>query len=643
MFTPSGRRGRFPFGTMVLQAARELGVDIDSICGGRARCCRCQVIPVEGSFPKEGMISTAGHLGEMSETERLCSANGLLDPAHRLSCQTEIWGDIRIEVPASSQVHQQLVRKDFEARDVTVDPVTRLHFVEVARPELGRPEGDAQALVRALAQEWRLQNLRLEPRLLPGLQTILRHSGRQVTVAVRHGKDIVALWPGLHERIFGLAVDVGSTTIAAYLCDLHSGEVMASAGAMNPQIRFGEDLMSRVSWAMQNPGGAGQLTRLVRSAINELIARVTAQAGVEPEKLMEITVVGNPVMHHLVLDIDPGPLGTAPFTLATDHAVEVHAGDLGISANSGAGVYLLPCIAGHVGADTAAVMLAEAPWYRDEITLIIDIGTNAEIVLGNRKRILAASSPTGPAFEGAQISCGQRAAAGAIERVRIDPANLEPRFKVIGCELWSDEAGFAGAVKEIGISGICGSGIIEAIAGLYLAGVIRTDGLIDGALSTRSARVRREGRTYSYRLNDGGASRPAVVITQADVRAIQLAKAALFAGARLLMKHMGVSQIDRIRLAGAFGSHIDPGYAMILGMIPECPLAQVSSAGNAAGTGARLALLSQAARAEIEKRSRSVEKMETAVEPDFQKYFVEAMAFPVRETDTACGHDRLEC
>jgi uncharacterized 2Fe-2S/4Fe-4S cluster protein (DUF4445 family) len=374
---------------------------------------------------------------------------------------------------------------------------------------------------------------------------------------------------------------------------------------------------------------------VVRGAINELIARVTAQAGVEPDRLLEITVVGNPVMHHLVLGIDPGPLGTAPFTLATDHAVEVHAAALGITANAGAGVYLLPCIAGHVGADTAAVMLAEAPWYRDEITLIIDVGTNAEIVLGNRKRILAASSPTGPAFEGAQISCGQRATAGAIERVRIDPATLEPRFKVIGCEPWSDEAGFAEAVDETGISGICGSGIIEAIAGLYLAGVIRADGLIDGALSTRSARVHSEGRTYSYRLNDSGAGGPGIVITQADVRAIQLAKAALYAGARLLMNRMGVIEVDRIRLAGAFGSHIDARYAMVLGMIPDCPLAQVSSAGNAAGTGARLALLSQAARVEIEKRSRSVEKMETAIEPDFQKYFVEAMGFPVRKTD---GH-----
>ena len=291
----------------------------------------------------------------------------------------------------------------------------------------------------------------------------------------------------------------------------------------------------------------------------------------------------------------------------------------------GARAYVLPCIAGHVGADTAAVLLAEAPWDLDEISLIIDVGTNAEIILGNRKRILVASSPTGPAFEGAQITNGQRAAPGAIERVRINPETLEPRFKVIGGERWSDEPGFEEELGAQGVTGICGSGIIEAIACMYLTGLILPDGVIDGSLANRSSRIVASGRTFSYLLHAGT---PAIRIHQSDIRAIQLAKAALYAGARLLMDRLGVDKVDRIRLAGAFGSHIDVKYAMVLGMIPDCDLTRVSSANNAAGTGARIALLSKASRVEVEKRVRQVEKVETAVDENFQQLFVDALAIP---------------
>ncbi|NNJ66338.1 MAG: DUF4445 domain-containing protein, partial [Xanthomonadales bacterium] len=385
------------------------------------------------------------------------------------------------------------------------------------------------------------------------------------------------------------------------------------------------DLMSRVSYAMLNPDGAEKMTAVVREAVSELVNRTAGQAGIEVEDVLEVTLVGNPVMHHLLLGIDPTPLGSAPFALSTDSSLEVWAVEYDIRVNENARAYVLPCIAGHVGADTAAVLLAETPWDRDDVSLIIDVGTNAEIVLGNRERLLAASSPTGPAFEGAQISSGQRAAPGAIERVRIDPKTLEPRFRVIGCELWSDEDGFGEAVGEQGVTGICGSGIIEAIACMYLAGIVRADGVIDGSAAERSDRVQRGDRTYSYLLHDG---EPRIAIRQEDVRAIQLAKAALYAGARLLMDRMGVDRVDRIRLAGAFGSHIDVKYAMVLGMIPDCRLEEVSSANNAAGTGARIALLNRGSRAEIERRARQIEKVETAVDAGFQQHFVDAMGIP---------------
>jgi uncharacterized 2Fe-2S/4Fe-4S cluster protein (DUF4445 family) len=625
VFSPSGKRGRFPVGTPVLQAARELGVDIDSICGGRARCGRCQVEPVEGSFAKENIVSSLDHLSGEGATEALCRARGRLQPERRLSCQAQILGDVRIDVPASSQVHQQVVRKDHEARAIELDPVLHLYFVEVDPPDIRKPEGDLQRLLRALETEWGLTGLQSRLDVLQGLQRKLREGEWELTVAVRDGRQIVAAWPGFRDGLFGAAVDVGSTTIAVHLCDLVSGEVVASAGAMNPQIRYGEDLMSRVSYAMMHPGGAEKMTAVARKAVGELIAHTAVEAGVNRSDVLEVTLVGNPVMHHLLLGLDPTPLGAAPFPLATDHPVEVMADELDLALHPGARAWFLPCIAGHVGADTAGVLLAEAPWARDEMTLIIDVGTNAEIVLGNRERLLAASSPTGPAFEGAQISGGQRAAPGAIERVRIDPETLEPRFRVIGCDLWSDEPGFAERLSGLRVTGICGSGIIEAVACMYLAGIVLPDGSVDGAAAKRSPRVRATGRTFSYLLHDG---EPSIEIRQSDVRAIQLAKAALYAGARLLMDRMGIDRVDRIRLAGAFGSYIDVKYAMVLGMIPDCALDRVSSAANAAGTGARIALLDRAARIDIERRVRAVEKVETAVDPAFQQHFVDAMAIP---------------
>ncbi len=624
-FMPSGRRGRFAIGTPLLQAARSLGVDIDSVCGGRGICGRCQVEISEGEFAKLGVTSKAEHLSGFGAIEQRYADRRGLQPGRRLSCSTLLYGDAVIDVPPESQVHKQVVRKRAEMRAIELDPVVRLHYVEVAEPDMHDPAGDLQRLEKALREQWSLKGLDTDLRVIQGLQKALRKGEWKVTVAVHHGKQITAVWPGFIDKIYGLAFDIGSTTIAGHLCDLASGEVVGSAGLMNPQIRFGEDLMSRVSYVMMNPGGDAEMTKAVREALNQLVGSVCKEAGVGPRDILEVTFVGNPIMHHLLLGIDPTELGGAPFALATDGAIHIWASEIDLKVHPNARVFVLPCIAGHVGADTAGVILSEAPHQADEVTLVVDVGTNAEIVLGNRHRLLAASSPTGPAFEGAQISCGQRAAPGAIERVRVDPETLEPRYKVIGSDKWSDEPGFAEAIETIGITGVCGSGIIEALAEMFLAGIITEDGIIDGSLAERSPRIQPEGRTFSYLLHQG---QPVLRITQNDVRAIQLAKAALYAGARLLMDHFGVEQVDRITLAGAFGSHIDVKYAMILGMIPDCDLAKVGSAGNAAGTGARIALLNMKSRDEIARVVKQVEKVETAVEPKFQEHFVEAMAIP---------------
>ena len=628
VFTPSGKRGEFTEGTSLLAAARELGVDLDSVCGGRGICGRCQVDVMQGDFAKHAIHSSAGHVSPWGAVEsRYAEKRGAFPPGRRLGCQAKICGDLVINVPPESQVHRQVVRKRAESHPIEIDPVVRLHYVEVAEPDMHEPSSDFRRLQEALRKQWGLAEANADLAVLATLQKALRTGEWKVTVALRKGRDIVAIFPGFAERAFGVAIDVGSTTIAAHLTDLASGEVVAACGAMNPQIRFGEDLMSRVSYVMMNPGGERELTRAVREAMDGLILEAAREAGVARGEILEVTLVGNPIMHHLVFGLDPTELGGAPFALALDGAYEARAHELGLDIAPGAFVYALPCIAGHVGADAAGVVLAEGPHLKDELTLLVDVGTNAEIVFGNRERLFACSSPTGPAFEGAQISCGQRAAPGAIERVRIERATLEPRFKVIGCDLWSDEPGFDAAAADLGVTGICGSGIIEAIAEMFLAGIVSEDGVIDGALAERTKRIEPAGRTFAYVLHEGA---PRLLIHQTDVRAIQLAKAALYAGAKLLMERAGRAP-QRITLAGAFGSHIDPLYAMTLGLIPDCDLEKVASAGNAAGTGARIALLNLAARAELESVVRGIEKIETAIEPAFQRHFVAAMAFPNKE------------
>ena len=620
LFTPSGRRGRVPLGTTVLEAARSLNVDLDSVCGARGICGRCQVEIGE----RPGVPADVDRLTPPDGKETSYSGRRPLTDGRRMGCAARVRRDVVIRVPAESQVHRQVVRKVVGRPTVPVDPLVQLRYVELPEPTLADTVGELQRLRTALAEQWDLAGISVELTALAALQPALDAGHRAVTVAVRDGQRVVAVWPGLSDSLHGVAFDVGSTTLAGHLCDLGTGAVLATSGRMNPQMGYGEDLMSRVSYVLMNPEGAARLTATVREALAAMVAEMCREADVDPGSVLEVTFVGNPVMHHLVLGLDSRHLGTAPFVLATTEAVSTSARELGLDVHPGARAYTPPCVAGHVGADAAAMVLAEAPHRSQALTLLVDVGTNAEIVLGNDRRLLAASSPTGPAFEGAQISGGQRAAPGAVERVRIDRETLEPRVKVVGCDLWSDDDGFARAVRRTGVTGICGSGILEAIAELFLAGVVTADGRLVRPGGTSSPRIVESGRTLAYRLW----ADPVLEVTQSDVRAIQLAKAALQAGCRLLMERFGVTTVDRIRLAGAFGSHLDPMYAMVLGLLPDCELDDVGAAGNSAGTGALMVLLSSAARTEIEQVTARIDKVETAIEPDFQEHFVAAMAFP---------------
>ncbi|MGI9350784.1 MAG: ASKHA domain-containing protein [Rhizobiaceae bacterium] len=630
LFMPSGKRGRFAKGALIIDAARELGVYVESVCGGRGICGRCQIEIQTGEFAKHGITSHAENISPFSAKETRYAEKRDLVEGRRLSCSSTIEGDLVVDIPQDGQINAAVVRKVDDGRIIERNPAVQLCYVEVDEPDMHKPLGDLDRLKQALERDWGWEDLMVDSWLLPRVQKRLRDGNWKVTAVIHKDMEtarpsIISIYPGLKNEAYGIACDIGSTTIAMHLVSLLSGNTIASSGAPNPQIRFGEDLMSRVSYVMMNPEGREAMTTAVRTALNNLIENVCTEAMVEPKDILDLVFVGNPIMHHLFLGIDPTELGGAPFALAVSGAVHSWSVDLELNVSKGARVYILPCIAGHVGADAAAVTLCEGPHRQDKQMLVVDVGTNAEIVLGNSDHTVAASSPTGPAFEGAEISCGQRAAPGAIERVRIDPETLEPRIKVIGADMWSDEPGFETAAKITGVTGVCGSAIIEVVAEMFLAGIISEDGVVDGTMASKSDRIIEDGRTYSYVLWRG---QQELKITQNDVRAIQLAKAALYAGIKLLMDKLSIDQVDSVSFAGAFGTFIDPKYAMVLGLIPDCDLEKVKAVGNAAGYGAKMALLNRDYRREIEETVQKIEKIETALEQDFQQHFVNAMAMP---------------
>ncbi len=650
IFTPSGRRGRVAAGTTVLDAARSLGVDIDSVCGGRGICGRCAVTPAFGEFAKHGITSAPGHLSEAGEVEAAYRAEHGLAADRRLSCTAHVLGDAVVDVPPESQVHRQVVRKDLDARPFVLDPVVRLHTVDVVPPDLATPTGDLGRLFDALATEWDLHDLRADLAVIRALQPALTKGDYRVTVAVHGGRDVIAVWPGFHDRAFGVAIDIGSTTIAGHLANLTDGSILASAGVMNPQIRFGEDLMSRVSYVMMHEGGDRELTEAVRKALDGLLATLANRAGIKRVEILELALVGNPIMHHLLLGIDPTPLGSAPFALAVDTAVELPAAELGLRTHPGARVYVLPCIAGHVGADTAGVILAEEP----------HLGRRPDPRRGRRHERRDRPGRQAPAA-GRLVADGpgvrgrpdQRRAARRARRHRARPDRPRDaraavpghrRGRLVRCPGLRRAARCGRRRRHRHLRLRDHRGRRRAVPRGRHHGRRRhrwRDGGADAARRGRRShlqlRAPRSGRGRAGAAT-GDALGLRILVTQNDVRAIQLAKAALYAGVRLLMDQLGVDAVDEVRLAGAFGSQIDPLHAMVLGLVPDCDLARVRGAGNAAGTGALIALLSGAARREIEAVVRRVEKIETAVEPRFQEHFVEAMAIPHR----TAGNPHLE-
>ena len=631
IFQPSGSRGEVEDGTTVLEAGRRLGVEIETPCGGRLMCSRCRVRIEEGHFERFGIQSRMSHLNPILEKERdFFQSEGLTDPNLRQSCAAEIHGPVVVYVPEESRAVKQLIRKS--AREITIDikPAVRRYFVELRPASLSDPLGDWERLQDALRSEHGLSGLRIDYLTLRQLQKAVRDGDWMVTAFVWTGHsggaggEVVCVVPGLAEYTLGLAVDVGTTTIASFLCDLDSGRVLAAESMMNPQTPYGDDVMARITYAMTQSDGVATLRGAILEGLNALVDRVCEKAGYRSDEILEAVLVGNTCMNHIFLDIDPRYVGVAPFCPAIHHSVDLKARDFGLHICPSGNVHVLPNEAGFVGADNVACVIAEEPHEQDEMMLVIDIGTNGEMVLGSRHRLISASVPTGPAFEGAQITCGMRAADGAIENVVIDPVTWKVRFKVIGREAWSDRL----PPNEVQARGLCGSAMIDLGWEMFRAGVVDASGRFSKERGSPRLRESARGMEFVIAWAEQTAIGRDIVFNVCDVRALQLAKAAMYSAAKIMMRRMGVDRIDKIILAGAFGSYIDKVKAMAMGLIPDCALKKTYAVGNAAGDGARMALLNTDKRAEADRVARRVEYVELTVEPDFEKQFAAAMHFP---------------
>jgi len=625
IFQPSGIRGKVDDGVTIMEASRELGADIESLCGGKATCGKCRIKIEEGEFRKYGITSKIESVSPISEGDRKLLSKQQLRDNYRLACQTRIRGDVVIFVPEESRKGQQVIRKDAGARDIRLKPAVKKYHVTLTPATLHDNIGDFERLQTELAERFKLRELTIDYPVLLRLQNLVREDDWEVTVSVWKNREIINIESGQEGKSYGLAVDIGTTTVAGYLCNLSSGEVVATDAMMNPQVAYGEDVMSRISYSVKSEEGLRQLNQAIIKGLNQVAGRAAVKAGIKRSDIVDMTVVGNTCMHHIFLNIDPRYLGKTPFSPSVHHSLDIKARDLGIKISPGAYVHVLPIEAGFVGADNVGVLIAEEPYNQEETLLIIDIGTNGELILGNRNKLLSASCATGPAFEGAEIKHGMRAAPGAIERVKIDPKTKEVQFKIIGNERWSNGA------KNLKARGICGSGIFDIAAQMFLAGIIDKSGRFSNRLKT--PRLRKSGKELEFVIAWAKETsiEGDIVVCQSDIRAIQLAKGAMYAGARVLMNRLRVDSIDRVILAGAFGSYIDRESAAVIGLFPDCDLENVYAVGNAAGDGARIALLNVDKRKEADIMARRVEYVELTVEPDFNNIFTQALLFPHME------------
>ncbi len=647
IFQPAGRRGEVDEGINIIEASRRLGVDIEAICGEKKKCGKCLVRHETGFFERYGIVSEPDNLSPFSVEEEKFISEEERKEGYRLGCVAHLQGDVVIFVPEKSRAGKQVVRKPARKLDIPIKPAVKKYYVELPKATLEDCEGDWERLQRRLKKDYGLEGLAIDYHTLTQLQNTVREGDWKVTVTVWNDKEVIKVEPGKNDTYYGLAVDVGTTTVVGYLTDLNTGEVLFTDSMMNPQVPYGEDVMSRITYAMTHRDeesgyseGLERMNRAIRQGLDVIIENVCEAAGITTDDVLDMTIVGNTCMHHIFLNIYPEYIGLSPFPPALHHSIDLKARDFGINLLPSAYVHVLPIEAGFVGADNVGVLICEAPYKQDSMMLVIDIGTNGELLLGNRERVISSSCATGPALEGAHIEFGMRAAPGSIEKVEIDPVTKEPRYKVIGQERWSDEM----PKEEIQAKGICGSGIIDVIAEMFKAGIITKSGRLNKKVESPRLLNNERGKPEKYVLAwaDETSIGQDITINQGDIRAFQLAKGALYTGAKIMMGKLGVDKLDKVVLAGAFGSHINPHSAALVGMFPDCPQDKVGAVGNAAGDGARMALINTEVREEADRVAREVEYIELTLEKNFQQDFMEAMQFPHMRDDFPSLKEVLE-
>ena len=605
VFQPEGKRVKVKAEVSILKAAKLAGVDLTSICGGKGICGKCRVI-----------VDKRENAGPITKVEKELFTSEELSAGYRLACQTSVEDSLIVRIPEESRTGKQRLQVEGIETPVKLEPLVRKYFVQLPKPTLKDPRSDLDRLLEELRKQHGIRNLTAEYGIVKSLASALREAVWEVTVTIFNEGKIIDVEPGdTTNRSFGYAVDIGTTKLAGYLLDLNTGKVMAVGSLMNPQILFGEDVITRITYAMKGVKALRKLQTFVVDGINQILTDIRGKIDVSSEDVYEMTAVGNTAMHHLFLNIYPKHLALSPYTPVIRGGVDVKAKEVGVRINPNGNIHMLPVIAGFVGADNVAVILATEIYKKAELCMALDIGTNTEVVLGNKEYILACSCASGPAFEGAHIKHGMRAASGAIEKVTIDPKSLEVKYKTI---------------DDTKPCGICGSAIVDIPAEMLKAGIIDVTGKMNKDLNSPRLRDKEGVPEFVLACKEESSTGGDIVITQRDLREIQLAKAAMHTGAAILMKEARVTEedIDVVFIAGAFGSYIDPEKARIIGMYPEVPLEKVKVVGNAAGTGARMTLVSKTARKTAEEISKKVKYIELANDPNFQNELMNSYYIP---------------
>jgi len=665
IFQPSGCRGKILKGKTVLNAAQELGENIESLCGGNGTCGKCRILISEGHYPKYGIDSRRKNLSAWQKTEANFINKKNKTEGFRLACCAAIKGDVLAFVPEESRAAKQIISKRLHPVTVPYDPIVEKYELFMEPPSANNFQGDLERLLDALDIQHGLKDIgcdidTLHPcdiDVLRGLSLRLREQRWQVTLSVWMDREIIRILPGRVLDTFGIAVDIGTTTVVASLVHLNTMQILDTQYIMNPQVKYGEDVISRINYLVHNKDGLSQMNADIIEALNRMIEALLGSTWPDdsdyqetteafnysqvlnlrektdekflcliPEDIEDVTIVGNTIMHHIFLKLDPRHVARAPFPPVVRKSLNIKARNLGLNICPSAYVHILPNEAGFVGADNVAVLTAEAPYKSDQIQLIIDIGTNGELVLGNKERLLSTSCATGPAFEGAEITSGMRAAPGAIEHIAIDLETLEVNYKVVGHDAWSHYA----RPGELQVRGICGSGIMDVLAEFYRSGIIAKSGVFQQNQVSPRFRINSDTKQQEFVIawaNETATGRD-ITITQKDIRQIQLAKAAIYTGCKLLMREWGTDRVDVIKIAGGFGIHMDPVKTLIMGMIPDCDPHQIIPIGNAAGVGSLVTLLNREKRSESDWVAQMVEYVDLASLKGFKNEFVDALHIP---------------